>query len=105
MNPATTALNSTASAAANGIAALISPILTGILVHPIRAWASFLFEFAPGWALAIAQQPTREFLTEARTSVSVKGYGASPLLCARRVQISIQLRESIGQRDHHAYDC
>jgi len=87
MNRATKALSSIARAADNGIAALIFPILTGILVHPNRAWAKCLFEFATGWPLAIAQQPPREFLTEARTSVSVKGCGASPLLCARRVQI------------------
>jgi len=43
MNPATTALNSTASAAANGIAGLTFPILTGILVHPNRAWANFFW--------------------------------------------------------------
>jgi len=47
MNPATTALNSTASAAANGIAGLTFPILTGILVHPIRAWANFYLNLPP----------------------------------------------------------
>ncbi len=40
-------LNSTASAAANGIAGLTFPILTGILVHPIRAWANFYLNLPP----------------------------------------------------------
>src|SRR5260370_25690595 len=102
MNPATTALSSIARAAANGIAALISPTPTGIPAHPNRAWANFYFEFATGVALAVAQQPPREFLTEARASVSVKGCGALPRsVCATRELF--QARESIGQRDHHAY--
>jgi len=42
-------------------------------------------------------------LTEARASVSVKGCGTLPRsACAKRKQS--QVRESIDQRDHHAYD-
>src|SRR5260370_7068143 len=78
MNPATKARSSIASAAANGIAELIFLTRTGILVHPNRARADSLPILPPNGPLAIAQQPPREFLTESRASVSVKGCGGSP---------------------------
>jgi len=92
MNLATIALSSIASAAVNGIARLISPTRTGILVRPSRASANSRLSTAPGcsspllgrgfsgtdWALAIAQQSLREFLTEALAFVSVKGCGVLP---------------------------
>jgi hypothetical protein len=103
MSPAITVPRSIARAAANGIARLIFPTRTGILARPNRAWASFLFYFAAGWPLAVAQQPPREFLTEARASVSVKDAERcfAPLRAKRKL---FQVRESIGQRDHYAYD-
>ena len=78
MNPVTEAPSSIASAAANGIVGLISLTRTGILAHPNRARADSLLISSPSGPLAIAQQSAREFLTEARASVSVKGCGGPP---------------------------
>src|SRR5258708_14642962 len=86
MNPATKALSSIASAAANGIAGLIFLTRTGILAHRNRVWADSLLISPPNGPLAIGQQSPREFLTEARTSVSVKGCGVL-LLRVRLAQI------------------
>ena len=86
MNPATGAPSSIASAAANGIAGLISLIPIGILAHPNRVRADSLLISPPNGPLAIAQQSPREFLTRARTFVSVEGCGVPPrsvsALCA-----------------------
>ena len=63
MNPVTEAPSSIASAAANGIAGLISLTRTGILAHPNRVRAESLLISPLHDPLAIAQQSPREFLT------------------------------------------
>jgi len=63
MNPATKVLSSIASAAANGIAGLISLTRTGILAHPNRVRAESPLISPLNGPLAIAQQSPREFLT------------------------------------------
>ncbi len=63
MNPVTEAPSSIASAAANGIAGLISLTRTGTLAHPNRVRAESLLISPLHGPLAIAQQSPREFLT------------------------------------------
>ena len=99
MNPAIVTVN----VAAYGFADRISLIRIGILAHRSRARVDQR-QLAPRSPLSIAQQSPREFLTEARPSVSVKGYGASTLLRLRAMRKLSQVRESIGQRDHYPYN-
>jgi hypothetical protein len=85
MNPATIALSSIASNAVNGIAGLISLTRIGIPALPNRVLADSRPSPPPTWPLAIAQQSSCEFLTEAPASVSVREYGAPPFsVCASR---------------------
>src|SRR6266702_3778690 len=74
MNPAIVTVN----VAAYGFADRISLIRIGILAHRSRARVDQR-QLAPRSPLSIAQQSPREFLTEARPSVSVKGYGAKTI--------------------------
>jgi hypothetical protein len=104
MNPATAALSSFASAAVNGIAGLIFLTPTGIHAHRNRVRADSLLISPPNGPLAIAQQSPREFLTGARTSFSVEGCGSASQLRLRAKRKLFLMRESIGQRDHHAHN-
>jgi len=74
MSPATIALSSIASGAVSGIAGRISLTRIGIPAPPNRVWADSFLNLLPTRPLAIAQQSSCEFLTEAPPSVSVKGY-------------------------------
>ena len=77
MSPATIALSSIASSVVNGIAGRISLTRIGIPAPPNRVWADSFLNLLPTRPLAIAQQSSCEFLTEAPASVSVKGYGVA----------------------------
>ena len=78
MNPATKARSNTASGARNGFAGHTSPTLNGMRAHPNRARVDSAVSFSPKKALALAQHPAREFLTEARAFVSVEVCGVPP---------------------------
>src|SRR4029077_17897290 len=96
MNPVTVAPSSNATAAANGIAGLTSLTRIGTLAHPNRAWADSYLSLSPARPLAIAQRPAREFLTEARASVSVKGCGVE--FCS--VPSARDAQSILGERIH-----
>jgi len=72
MSPATIALSSIASGAVSGIAGRISLTRIGIPAPPNRVWADSFLNLLPTRPLAIAQQSSCEFLTEAPPPLASK---------------------------------
>jgi hypothetical protein len=99
-NPATKAPSNTVRDALNGSAELISLTRTGMRARPSRARVDFEALLSLNKALALAQHPAREFLTEAHTFASVEVWGVLPHSVSATRKFT-RVRESIGKRDHY----